>query len=41
MSDTPITISVRRTIAPERAREVAAWSRSGQDLMSTYPGYLR
>jgi hypothetical protein len=40
MSDTPITISVTRTVSPDRAREVAAWARAGQDLMSTYPGYL-
>jgi antibiotic biosynthesis monooxygenase (ABM) superfamily enzyme len=36
----PITIAVTRTVSPERAREAAAWARSGQDLISAYPGYL-
>jgi antibiotic biosynthesis monooxygenase (ABM) superfamily enzyme len=47
MSDTtastapaPITIAVTRTVSPDRAREAAAWARSGQDLISSYPGYL-
>jgi antibiotic biosynthesis monooxygenase (ABM) superfamily enzyme len=36
----PITVAVTRTVSPERAREAAAWARSGQDLISSYPGYL-
>ncbi|RFA10744.1 antibiotic biosynthesis monooxygenase [Subtercola boreus] len=36
----PITVAVTRTVSPDRAREAAAWARSGQDLISTYPGYL-
>jgi antibiotic biosynthesis monooxygenase (ABM) superfamily enzyme len=36
----PITIAVTRTVAPDRAREAAAWARSGQNLISSYPGYL-
>ncbi len=42
MSDTssPITVAVTRTVSPDRAREAAAWARSGQDLISSYPGYL-
>ena len=40
MSDTPITISVTRTVDPDRAREAAAWARAGQDLIATFPGYL-
>jgi len=36
----PITIAVTRTVSPDRAREAAAWARSGQDLISSYPGYL-
>jgi antibiotic biosynthesis monooxygenase (ABM) superfamily enzyme len=36
----PITVSITRTVDPEQAREVAAWARAGQDLMSAYPGYL-
>ena len=39
-SSEPVTIAVTRTVSPERAREAAAWARSGQDLISTYPGYL-
>jgi antibiotic biosynthesis monooxygenase (ABM) superfamily enzyme len=39
-SPAPITIAVTRTVSPERAREAAAWARSGQDLISSYPGYL-
>lgn len=40
MSVQPITIAITRTVDPHRAREVAAWARAGQDLMSTTPGYL-
>ena len=40
MNGEPITISITRTVDPERAREVAAWARAGQDLLSTSPGYL-
>ncbi|RFA18142.1 antibiotic biosynthesis monooxygenase [Subtercola boreus] len=36
----PITVAVTRTVSPERAREAAAWARSGQDLISVFPGYL-
>jgi antibiotic biosynthesis monooxygenase (ABM) superfamily enzyme len=36
----PITVAVTRTVSPDRAREAAAWARSGQDLISSYPGYL-
>ena len=36
----PITVSITRIVDPERAREVAAWARAGQDLMSASPGYL-
>jgi uncharacterized protein len=39
-SSQPITVAVTRTVSPERAREAAAWARSGQDLISSYPGYL-
>ena len=37
---TPITVSVTRIVDPERAKEVAAWARAGQDLLSATPGYL-
>ncbi|MEF2976727.1 antibiotic biosynthesis monooxygenase [Subtercola sp. YIM 133946] len=40
MPTSPITVAVTRTVSPERAREAAAWARSGQDLISTWPGYL-
>src|SRR3982751_873994 len=40
VSAEPITMAITRTVDPERAREVAAWARAGQDLMSTWPGYL-
>jgi antibiotic biosynthesis monooxygenase (ABM) superfamily enzyme len=40
MSTKPITVSITRTVAPDRAREVAAWARAGQDLLSANPGYL-
>lgn len=40
MTGEPITIAITRTVDPERAREVAAWARAGQDLMTATPGYL-
>ena len=40
MRSEPITISITRTVDPERAKEVAAWARAGQDLLSASPGYL-
>ena len=40
MRSEPITVSVTRTVAPERAKEAAAWARAGQELASTRPGYL-
>ncbi|CAN5301535.1 antibiotic biosynthesis monooxygenase [soil metagenome] len=36
----PITVSITRHVDPERAKEVAAWARAGQDLLSASPGYL-
>ncbi|MET4581711.1 antibiotic biosynthesis monooxygenase (ABM) superfamily enzyme [Conyzicola nivalis] len=40
MTAQPITVSVTRTVAPERSREAAAWARAGQELASSSPGYL-
>ena len=40
MRSDPITISITRTVSPDRAKEVAAWARAGQDLLSASPGYL-
>ena len=40
MTATPITVSITRTVDPVRAKEVAAWARAGQDLLSANPGYL-
>lgn len=36
----PITVSITRIVEPARAKEVAAWARAGQDLLSASPGYL-
>jgi len=36
----PITVSITRRVDPERAKEVAAWARAGQELLSASPGYL-
>ena len=36
----PVTISITRTVSPDRAKEVAAWARAGQDLLAASPGYL-
>ena len=36
----PVTIAITRHVDPERAAEVAAWARAGQDLLSARPGYL-
>lgn len=36
----PITVSITRIVDPERSKEVAAWARAGQDLLSASPGYL-
>ncbi len=40
MAAEPITMAITRIVDPERAREVAAWARAGQELMSASPGYL-
>jgi antibiotic biosynthesis monooxygenase (ABM) superfamily enzyme len=40
MTSEPITVSITRVVSPERAKEVAAWARAGQDLASSSPGYL-
>lgn len=40
MTAQPITVSITRTVSPDRAKEVAAWARAGQDLLSANPGYL-
>ena len=40
MSPDPTTVSIARTVAADRAREVAARARAGQDLMTATPGYL-
>lgn len=39
-SSEPITISITRTVSPDHAKEVAAWARAGQDLLSSSDGYL-
>jgi antibiotic biosynthesis monooxygenase (ABM) superfamily enzyme len=40
MSRDPITVSITRVVSPDRGKEVAAWARAGQDLLSASPGYL-
>lgn len=40
MTSEPITVAITRHVDPERAKEVAAWARAGQDLLSASPGYL-
>jgi uncharacterized protein len=40
MTRTPVTVSITRTVPPERAREFAAWARAGEDLLRESPGYL-
>ncbi|WP_165064323.1 antibiotic biosynthesis monooxygenase [Marisediminicola senii] len=40
MTSDPITISITRTVSPDRVKEVSAWARAGQDLLSASPGYL-
>jgi len=40
MAEQPITVSITRFVDPTQARQFAAWARAGQELMSTYPGYL-
>ncbi len=36
----PITVAITRTVDPERAKEVAAWARAGEDLLRASPGFL-
>ncbi len=36
----PVTVAVTRIVDPANAKEVAAWARAGQDLLSSFPGYL-
>jgi antibiotic biosynthesis monooxygenase (ABM) superfamily enzyme len=40
MTSEPITVAITRHVDPERAKEVAAWARAGQDLLAASPGYL-
>jgi len=40
MTSKPITVAITRTVDPERAKEVAAWARAGEDLLRASPGFL-
>lgn len=40
MTTEPITVSIIRTVSPDRTKEVSAWARAGQDLLVASPGYL-
>lgn len=36
----PITVAITRHVDPERAKEVAAWARAGEELLRGRPGFL-
>lgn len=36
----PITVAITRNVDPDRAKEVAAWARAGEDLLRASPGFL-
>ena len=40
MTSEPITVAITRHVDPERAKEVAAWARAGEDLLRASPGFL-
>jgi antibiotic biosynthesis monooxygenase (ABM) superfamily enzyme len=40
MTNEPITVAITRHVDPERAKEVAAWARAGEDLLRASPGFL-
>jgi antibiotic biosynthesis monooxygenase (ABM) superfamily enzyme len=40
MTSEPITVAITRHVDPERAKEVAAWARAGEDLLRQSPGFL-
>jgi antibiotic biosynthesis monooxygenase (ABM) superfamily enzyme len=40
MTSEPITVAITRHVDPERAQEVAAWARAGEEQLRARPGYL-
>jgi hypothetical protein len=40
MTSEPITVAITRHVDPERAKEVAAWARAGEELLRASPGFL-
>jgi len=40
MNNTPITVSIERTVDPARIFEATAWMQTGINLASNYPGFL-
>lgn len=40
MNTTPITVSIERTVDPERIAQATAWMQTGINLATTYPGFL-
>ncbi|WP_120339043.1 antibiotic biosynthesis monooxygenase [Cryobacterium soli] len=39
-ADVPVTVSIRRRVAPERFDEATHWVQTGMDLANEYPGFL-
>jgi len=40
MNTTPITVSIERTVDPDRIAQATAWMQTGINLATTYPGFL-
>ena len=40
MDNTPITVSIERTVDPARIAEATAWMQTGINLATNYPGFL-
>ncbi|TQO19330.1 hypothetical protein FB472_0874 [Rhodoglobus vestalii] len=40
MDNTPITVSIERTVDPARIAEATAWMQTGINLATGYPGFL-
>jgi antibiotic biosynthesis monooxygenase (ABM) superfamily enzyme len=39
-SHEPVTVSIRRRVAPDRFDEATSWVQTGMDLANEYPGFL-
>jgi len=40
MENVPITVSIERTVDPDRIAEATAWVQTGTNLATNYPGFL-